>query len=125
MEKPYGACANRKRRDEKPFALLFPSLEAIAAVCEVSAVEQKWLESQAAPIVLLKKREGADGLADEVAPGLPWIGAMLPYTPLHHLLMRRTRVPGGGHQRQLDRRTHLHGQRRSVSCGWETSRTSS
>ena len=83
----------RKKRDEKPFALLFPSWEAMAAVCEVSAAEQKWLESQAAPIVLLKKRDGARGLADEVAPGLPWIGAMLPYTPLHHLLMRELGFP--------------------------------
>lgn len=78
----------RKRRDEKPFAALFPSLEAIAAVCEMSEAEQKELESQAAPIVLLRKRGGTPGLAEEVAPGLPWIGAMLPYTPLHHLMMR-------------------------------------
>ncbi len=77
----------RKRRDEKPFALLFPSLDAIAAACEVSETERKWLGSAAAPIVLLKKKEGAAGLAPEVAPGLPWLGAMLPYAPLHHLLM--------------------------------------
>ena len=83
----------RKKRDEKPFALLFPSLAAIAAVCEVSSAEKKWLESAAAPIVLLKKRAGAGGLAEEVAPGLPWIGAMLPYTPLHHLLMRELEFP--------------------------------
>ena len=78
----------RKKRDEKPFALLFPSLEAIQAACEVSELERQWLESQAAPIVLLEKRAGAGGLAAEIAPGLPWIGAMLPYAPLHHLLMR-------------------------------------
>ncbi|NCA83255.1 MAG: carbamoyltransferase HypF, partial [Opitutae bacterium] len=83
----------RKKRDEKPFALLFPSWETMAAICEASAAEQKWLESQAAPIVLLKKRDGARELADEVAPGLPWIGAMLPYTPLHHLLMRELGFP--------------------------------
>ena len=77
----------RKKRDEKPFAVLFPSLESIQADCMMSAVEQKWLESAAAPIVLLKKREGGAELAEDVAPGLPWIGAMLPYTPLHHLLM--------------------------------------
>jgi hydrogenase maturation protein HypF len=77
----------RKRRDEKPFALMFPSREAIEAACEVSAAEGGWLESQAAPIVLLRRRGGGDDLAAEVAPGLPWLGAMLPYTPLHHLLM--------------------------------------
>lgn len=77
----------RKQRDEKPFAVLFPALDAISAVCEVSEAERKWLESAAAPIVLLKKREGPGPLAAEIAPGLPWIGALLPYTPLHHLLM--------------------------------------
>lgn len=83
----------RKRRDEKPFAVLFPAVEAIEAECAVSEAEQKWLESQAAPIVLLKRREGAQGLAEEIAPGLPWIGAMVPYTPLHHLLMRALGFP--------------------------------
>ena len=83
----------RKRRDEKPFAVLFPSPAAIAALCAVSEVEQKWLESPAAPIMLLKKLRDARGLADEVAPGLPWIGALLPYTPLHHLLMRALGFP--------------------------------
>ena len=82
----------RKKRDEKPFALLFPSIAAIAEACAVSAAEQQWLESQAAPIVLLNKKEGGD-LAPEVAPGLPWLGAMLPYTPLHHLLMRELGFP--------------------------------
>ncbi|NCD23866.1 MAG: carbamoyltransferase HypF, partial [Spartobacteria bacterium] len=67
----------RKRRDEKPFALMFPDLAAVAAACEVSAAEQAWLESPAAPIVLLAQRAGAAGLAPEIAPGLPWLGAML------------------------------------------------
>ena len=83
----------RKKRDEKPFAVLFPALKAVVSACEVSAAEQTWLKSAAAPIVLLKKRAGGDGLAAEVAPGLPWIGALLPYTPLHHLLMRRLEFP--------------------------------
>lgn len=83
----------RKRRDEKPFAVLFPSLTAIQKSCEVSEAEQTWLESSAAPIVLLRRREGGSGLALEVAPGLPWVGAMLPYTPLHHLLMRELGFP--------------------------------
>jgi hydrogenase maturation protein HypF len=83
----------RKRRDEKPLAVLFPSIASISAACEVSAAERGWLESAAAPIVLLRQRAGAGGLADEVAPGLPWMGAMLPYTPLHHLLMRDLGFP--------------------------------
>ena len=83
----------RKHRDQKPFAVLFPTREAIAETCEVSEAERAWLESQAAPIVLLRKRAVGRGLAATVAPGLPWIGAMLPYTPLHHLLLRDLGFP--------------------------------
>ena len=83
----------RKRRDEKPFALMFPDLEAVAAACAVSGAERAWLESPAAPIVLLAKRAGATGLAEAVAPELPWLGAMLPYAPLHHLLLRELGFP--------------------------------
>ena len=83
----------RKRRDEKPFAVLFPALKAIAAACDLTVAEQTWLKSAAAPIVLLKKRTEFGGLAPEVAPGLPWLGAMLPYTPLHHLLLRELGFP--------------------------------
>lgn len=83
----------RKKRDEKPFAVLFPALASIRVACATSAGEEKWLESAAAPIVLLEKRPDAAELAEDVAPGLPWIGAMLPYTPLHHLLMRELGFP--------------------------------
>jgi hydrogenase maturation protein HypF len=83
----------RKRRDEKPFAVLFPSMDAVRSACEVAPEEQAWLESAAAPIVLLRKRAGAANLAPEVAPGLPWLGAMLPYSPLHHLLMNDLGFP--------------------------------
>ena len=83
----------RKRRDEKPFALMFPDVDAIAATCEVSAAERVWLESPAAPIVLLRRLAGAAGLAPEIAPELPWLGAMLPYAPLHHLLLRELGFP--------------------------------
>jgi hydrogenase maturation protein HypF len=92
-EKAVRRLRERKQRDEKPFAVLFPAVEAIEAVCEVSEAERKWLESQAAPIVLLQKRAGARRLAEDLAPGLPWIGAMLPYTPLHHVLMRALGFP--------------------------------
>ena len=83
----------RKRRDEKPFAVMFPSLAAAEMDADVSAEERAWLESAAAPIVLLKRRGGGACAADAVAPGLPWIGAMLPYAPLHHLLMRELGFP--------------------------------
>jgi hydrogenase maturation protein HypF len=72
----------RKQRDEKPFALLSGDPQALA---HVSSEELALLRSPAHPIVLLRRLPGAD-VADAVAPGTPWLGVMLPYTPLHHLL---------------------------------------
>jgi len=78
----------RKRRVEKPFAVMAASLAEVEVVCEVSAPERRLLLSAEAPIVLLRRRARSHGLvADAVAPGNPWLGVMLPYTPLHHLLL--------------------------------------
>ena len=76
-----------KDRDEKPLALMYPSLRRTAAHCELSAREERLLCSPEAPIVLLK-RNGRDDLAGNIAPHNPLLGIMLPSTPLHHLLMR-------------------------------------
>lgn len=76
----------RKHREAKPFALMMPSVEVVRRYCEVSPAEERLLESAAAPIVLLRPRGGGD-LAENVAPDSPYLGVMLPYSPLHHLLM--------------------------------------
>jgi hydrogenase maturation protein HypF len=76
----------RKRRDRKPFALMARDLTAIERYCFLSVEERKLLAAAAAPIVLLVRRDGS--LPAELAPGLDLLGFMLPYTPLHHLLMR-------------------------------------
>ena len=76
----------RKHREEKPFALLFPSIEAIREVCRVSPLEERLLTSSVAPIVLLR-RDAIGSVASAVAPGNPQLGVMLPSNPLHHLLM--------------------------------------
>jgi hydrogenase maturation protein HypF len=78
----------RKHREEKPFALLFPSLSSIEAACVVSPIEARLLESPEAPIVLVARRRESAAIAAAVAPGNPQLGVMLPCTPLHHLLMR-------------------------------------
>ncbi|HEY3663409.1 MAG TPA: carbamoyltransferase HypF [Chthoniobacterales bacterium] len=82
----------RKKREEKPFAVMFPSLEQVCAVAEVAALEEQLLSSPEAPIVLLG-RSGSPCLSPAVVPGNPNLGVMLPYTPLHHLLMRELDFP--------------------------------
>jgi hydrogenase maturation protein HypF len=77
----------RKRRSEKPFAVMARDLECVERWCHVSAEDRAALVSVRRPIVLLPRREGS-AIAPAVAPGLEWIGLMLPYTPLHHLLFQ-------------------------------------
>lgn len=82
----------RKQREEKPFALMAPTLASITAFCAVSDGEAALLQSPAAPITLLDRTASPD-IADAVAPGNPCLGVMLPYTPLHHLLMQELGFP--------------------------------
>ncbi len=85
----------RKHRPDKPFAVMFPSIEAIHAHCALSAEARRALESGAAPIVLLQKSDCdiRRKIADGVAPRNPMLGAMLPYTPLHALLLEAVGGP--------------------------------
>jgi|SRR5579872_1114495 len=82
----------RKHREEKPFAVMMPSLETAREYCEISPAEVEVLESQAAPIVLLRPKSGTD-IAWNVAHCSPYLGVMLPYSPLHHMLMRACPFP--------------------------------
>lgn len=84
---------NRKTREEKPFAVLYPSLEAVREDCAVSELEERLLLSSESPIVLLRRLERRTTLCASVAPGNPNLGVMLPYTPLHHLLLREIGFP--------------------------------
>jgi hydrogenase maturation protein HypF len=84
----------RKHREEKPFALLFPSLESAGQTCEISPLEARLLASPESPIVLLRKlTHHPQPLANGVAPGNPNLGIMLPSNPLHHLLMAELGLP--------------------------------
>jgi hydrogenase maturation protein HypF len=82
----------RKHREEKPLALMMPSLEMVREYCHVSTAEERLLTSRAAPIVLLRPN-GEPGIAANVAGSSPYLGVMLPYSPLHHLLMRDCPFP--------------------------------
>lgn len=81
-----------KHREEKPFALMMPTLELVREYCHVSPEEEAVLRSPAAPVVLLRPR-GNPLLAPNVAHNSPYLGVMLPYSPLHHLLMRECPFP--------------------------------
>lgn len=76
----------RKNRGDKPFALMARDLDTVAGLAHVDAAETDALTGPARPIVLLHRRGDAPPL-DAVAPNSPDIGVMLPYTPLHHLLL--------------------------------------
>ncbi len=87
-----GRLRERKRRGNKPFAVMVPSVAWARGVCRVTDVEAGLLGSAAGPIVLVRRNVGGGGVdgglvVDAVAPGNGWLGVMLPYTPLHHLLM--------------------------------------
>ncbi len=84
-----------KRRSNKPFALMAPDTERIKEFCHVSEEEERLLFSMRRPIVLLEKRED-NPLPDDVSPNNRYIGFMLPYTPLHHLLFRYPSRSGSG-----------------------------
>jgi len=79
----------RKHRDERPFAVMVPDLETAERICEMDDRERELLQSPRRPIVLLKKRTDSIGgsICEAVAPANPRLGVLLPYTPLHHLLL--------------------------------------
>ncbi len=82
----------RKHRPHKPFALMYKSIEAIKNDCEVNEIEEQLLTSPPAPIVLLQRKRSLY-LSPDVAPNNPYLGVMLPSTPLHHLLLHDLDFP--------------------------------
>ena len=89
---------SRKHREEKPFALMAPDIATVRSLCEVSLLEERALVSPESPIVLLKKKRGVFQHAvtrpgSPVAPGNPFLGIMLPSSPLHHILLGELAFP--------------------------------
>ena len=82
----------RKKRSSKPFAIMVTDMDEIKKHCYVSPEEEKLLTSPQSPIVLMKWRDESS-VSREVAPDLQYLGVMLPYTPLHHILLRDTGLP--------------------------------
>jgi hydrogenase maturation protein HypF len=78
----------RKRREEKPFAVMSPTLHAVRGYAHVGEREAEFLSSPQRPIVLVRKHDGGTPLAAAIAPGNRSYGAMLAYTPVHHLIFQ-------------------------------------
>ena len=81
----------RKRKSNKPFAVMSISIEDINQFCTISPEEKELLTSNRRPVVLLQKRDG-EYLSDAVSPNNRFVGVMLPYTPLHHLLFTHPNI---------------------------------
>ncbi len=82
----------RKHRERKPFALMVADLEQARALVHLSPADELALQSRQRPIVLCPRRRDAPVAAD-IAPGVSELGLMLPYTPLHHLLLADVGAP--------------------------------
>jgi hydrogenase maturation protein HypF len=86
----------RKHREEKPFAVMFPTLAEAAAACEIGPLEARLLGGPESPIVLLRRKpqpEAVGRIAERVAPDNPFLGVLLPYSPIHYLLMEAVGGP--------------------------------
>ena len=81
----------RKQRKSKPFAVMYPAITAAKDVCFISEQEEKILSAVERPIVLVKLK--AQRLSKYLAPGLSWLGVMLPAMPLHYLLLQDLGFP--------------------------------
>ena len=82
------ALRERKARPHKPLAVMLPDLDAARKLAHVSEAEAEWLTGAKRPIVLCRAREGGT-LPESIAPDTDFVGVMLPYTPLHHVLLAR------------------------------------
>jgi hydrogenase maturation protein HypF len=81
-----------KHREEKPFALMVPSLQSARDICRLNALEERVLTAPEAPIVILPRKPDTR-IAASVAPNNPYLGVMLPNSPLYHILMRQMNKP--------------------------------
>jgi hydrogenase maturation protein HypF len=91
-EPAVAALRARKHREDKPFAVMVADLDGARSLCRVDPAEEAMLASPRRPIVLLRRLPGA-AVAESVAPGNRSLGVMLPYTPLHHLLLAEVGRP--------------------------------
>jgi hydrogenase maturation protein HypF len=91
-EEAVRALRERKRREEKPFAVMFPDLDAARIAAKITKADEAILQGPGAPILLCPSRASSP-LAPAVSMGMPTVGVFLPYTPLHRILLSRAGRP--------------------------------
>ncbi len=83
----------RKKRPSKPFAVMVATIKEVRKHCFTTPEEERLLLSPQCPIVLLKWKRANSNIAEGIAPNNKYLGVMLPYTPLHHILLREINIP--------------------------------
>lgn len=83
----------RKQRPSKPFAVMFATVEQMAASAVLTEADMRLVLSRTRPITLVNKKTGVNVIAENVAPGIDRLGVLLPYTPLHVLLLEAFNRP--------------------------------
>lgn len=91
-EKAVSTLRKRKYREDKPFAIMTPNVDSVRKICNLSIEEENILKSYRSPIVVLKNLPEND-MAESIAPNNNYLGVMLPYTPLHYLIMNEFKSP--------------------------------
>ena len=105
-DRAVGELRRRKRRTDKPFAVISLDADTVATFCHLNDEERQLLESPQRPIVLLRAKEDSP-ISPLVAPNNRYLGVMLPYTPLHYLLLEQ--ASASRHQASADTETRGHG----------------
>lgn len=82
----------RKHREEKPMAVMFPDIEAVRAETQINRLEERAVSSIERPVVIVKKGDKTS-LARSVSPGNSTVGVFIPYSPLHHIILRKLKKP--------------------------------
>jgi hydrogenase maturation protein HypF len=83
----------KKNREERPLAVMFPDIESVKSETDINLLEERAINSVEKPIVIVKKREGTS-IAEAVSPENGTVGAFLPYTPLHYIILKKLRKSG-------------------------------
>ncbi|MCP4650805.1 MAG: carbamoyltransferase HypF [PVC group bacterium] len=105
----------RKHRESKPLALMYPSLVDIYNDCELTPLQERLLNSAEAPIVMVRRKEECS-LPNNIAPHNPYLGVMVPYTPLHHLLLQQLGSPVVATSANLSNETICIDEQEALRC---------